>query len=174
MRYKINLLPPPQQSFIDKAIFFSYNYLRYILVITQMVVLGVFTYRFTVDQDIVDLKDRLRQKQEIVKVSKPLLAEGAVIDDKIRNIKSIISKQQETLDMISYYLSIYPEKISATHLTIQQNEVSLEGRTSDINVLQSFYKRLKDDNKFKSSELKNVEKTDTGYSFSMSLRMFQI
>jgi Tfp pilus assembly protein PilN len=116
----------------------------------------------------------LRQKQDIVKVSKPLLQEGAVVDEKIRNIKSVIVKQELTLSMLKYYLSIYPQQISATHLTILPDEIELEGITSDSVILQSFYQRLKDDKKFQQTELKNVEKTETGYSFVLSLKQFQI
>jgi len=172
MKYKINLLPPPQLSFIDKTVFFSYNYLRYILVFTQLVVLGVFTYRFTVDQDIVDLKDSLRQKQDIVKVSSPLLQQGAVVDDKIRNIKSVISKQDEFNQMIAYYLSVFPEKISATKLQIDSDKIYLEADTTDVNSIQSFYGRLKKDSRFKKLDLGSIQKTDSGYSFTLTLSSF--
>jgi dTDP-glucose pyrophosphorylase len=174
MRYKINLLPPPQLSTIDKAVYFSYNYLRYILVLTQLVVLGVFTYRFTVDQDIVDLKDTLRQKQEIVKVSQPLLNQGATVDNKVRNIKTVIGKQQDLSNMLSYYLSIFPEKISATRLTIQKDGIYLEGVTTDVTVLQSFYSRLQADKRFKHYELRNVQRTATGYTFILTLGKFEV
>ncbi|MEO6508395.1 MAG: hypothetical protein ABIO02_00425 [Patescibacteria group bacterium] len=173
MKYKINLLPPPQQSLIDKTVYFSYNYLRYILVFTQLVVLGVFTYRFSVDQQIVDLKDSLRQKQEIVKVSSPLLKQGAVVDDKIRNIKTVITKQDIYNEMISYYLSVFPEKITATQLSLLQGEIYLEGTTNDVGIIQIFYNRLKKDNRFGQLELRNIQKTAAGYSFNLTLRTFK-
>ncbi|PJB87766.1 hypothetical protein CO083_05355, partial [Candidatus Roizmanbacteria bacterium CG_4_9_14_0_8_um_filter_34_12] len=64
MKYKINLLLPKEKNWLDKVIYFGLNYLRYILVITQTVIIMVFFYRFKIDQEIVDLKDAVKQKQE--------------------------------------------------------------------------------------------------------------
>ena len=66
MKYKINLLLPKEKNWLDKVIYFGLNYLRYILVITQTVIIMVFFYRFKIDQEIVDLKDAVKQKQEII------------------------------------------------------------------------------------------------------------
>ena len=73
MRYKINLLEKKDIGLLDKLTFFSLNYLRYIIVITQLVVIGVFFYRFQIDQKIIDLKEGVEQKKEIVKIVLPLL-----------------------------------------------------------------------------------------------------
>ena len=44
MKYKINLITKRKEKAVDKVIYFVMNYLRYILVITQIVVIGVFFY----------------------------------------------------------------------------------------------------------------------------------
>ncbi|MDO8741626.1 MAG: hypothetical protein Q7J11_00595, partial [Candidatus Roizmanbacteria bacterium] len=61
MKYKINLLEKKETSLLDKLTFFGLNYLRYIIVITQLVVIGVFFYRFQIDQSIIDLKEGVNQ-----------------------------------------------------------------------------------------------------------------
>lgn len=172
MRYKINLFPPPKLSIIDKAVFFSYNYLRYILVITQLVVLGVFTYRFTVDQEIVDLKDKLRHKQGIVKISSPLLNHAALVDERMRNIKSVITKQDEFNEMVYYYLGLFPASFNANRITLSQNEIYLEGTTNDVLILQSFYNRLKKEDRFEMYELSNLQRKDVGYTFVLTVKNF--
>ena len=64
MKYKINLLSKRlnKQSFLKKLNYFTYNYLRYILVITQLVVMSVLFFRFSIDQRIIDLKDEIYQQ----------------------------------------------------------------------------------------------------------------
>ncbi len=172
MKYKINLFPTPKQTFLDRIIYFSFNYLRYILVITQLVVVGVFTFRFTVDQEIVDLKDKLKQKQDIVQVSSPLIKEGVIIDNKIKNVKDLLTKQKKFNDMLAYYLSVFPEEVVATSITIDDDQIILQGNTSDPTILQSYYNRLKKDQKFKDVQLRNLQKSDTGFTFSLSLKMY--
>ncbi len=57
MKYKINLLLKKEEGILDKIYIFLVNYLRYIIVITQFVVIGVFFYRLQVDQRVIDLKE---------------------------------------------------------------------------------------------------------------------
>ena len=108
MKYQINLFPPKELNFVDKAVYFSFNYLRYILVITQLVVISVFFYRFKIDQEIVDLKDSLQQKEEIVNVSNSLLRDVKGIDIKSRNIKTVITQQDNFRAMTDYFLAGFP------------------------------------------------------------------
>ena len=65
MKYKINLITRRKEKVVDKVIYFVMNYLRYILVITQIIVIGVFFYRFKIDQEMVDLQEAVQQKKEI-------------------------------------------------------------------------------------------------------------
>jgi len=87
MKYQINLLPKKEKDFVDRGIYFALHYLRYVLVLTQIVVIAVFFYRFQIDQEIIDLKDELTQKQEIVAVSAPLLSEAQVVDVKTKQTR---------------------------------------------------------------------------------------
>ncbi|QQR63494.1 hypothetical protein IPH70_03205 [Candidatus Roizmanbacteria bacterium] len=87
MTYKINLLSKQEMSLIDKTLYFFLNYLRYILVFTQIIVIGVLFYRFRIDQNIIDLKDSLDQKKEIVQAVKPLLDEAEKVNNQSIAIK---------------------------------------------------------------------------------------
>ena len=106
MKYKINLLPQKETTIAEKVMFFLLNYLRYIIVITQLVVIGVFFYRFQIDQKIIDLKESVMQKKEIVEIVLPLLNEASRIDQKSQEINKVIKKQQNFNEMLKYLLSI--------------------------------------------------------------------
>ena len=92
---------------MDKVFYFALNYLRYIIVITQLVVIAVFFYRFQIDQKIIDLKEAVDQKKEIVNIVLPLLKEAERIDKKTTEIDKIINNQNSFSSMISY-LSVEP------------------------------------------------------------------
>ena len=110
MKYKINLLTIHKEKPLDRVIYFTLNYLRYILVITQIVVIGVFFYRFKVDQEIVDLQDTIDQKKEIVLVSQPMIKLAKQNSFKLGQVEDIVKKQKNFLNSIDYVLSIFPEK----------------------------------------------------------------
>ncbi|MDO9027938.1 MAG: hypothetical protein Q7U68_03650, partial [Candidatus Roizmanbacteria bacterium] len=149
MRYKINLLEQKKTSFLDKLTFFGLNYLRYIIVITQLVVIGVFFYRFQIDQSIIDLKEGVDQKKEIIQIVLPLLNEAAKIDKKTLIIEKTIAKQENFSTMVNYFIASFPETITLTNMEIKDQSIKIVGDASNPQHLQTFYLLLKNDKKFK-------------------------
>ena len=172
MRYKINLLEKKDIGLLDKLTFFSLNYLRYIIVITQLVVIGVFFYRFQIDQKIIDLKEGVEQKKEIVKIVLPLLDEVAKIDKKTLIINETLLKQKKFSEMIDYFITSFPETISLTNMEVKNESIKITGDATNAQHLQAFYTLLKEENKFKMVSLQNIKKTETGYNFVLFLEKF--
>lgn len=172
MKYHINLFPKKELDIVDKAVYFAFHYLRYILVITQLVVIGVFFYRFKVDQEIVDLKDTLQQKKEIIEVSQPILKEVQAIDIKSGFASQLVQKQKLYQSMMSYFLGIFPQKLVLSSLEIQNNSVTFTGTTADVTSVQIFLARLRKDAKFKTVNLTTLKKSEAGYTFSFALNNF--
>lgn len=169
MKYKINLIEKKEVSLLDKLTFFGLNYLRYIIVITQLIVIGVFFYRFQIDQRIIDLRESVEQKKEIVKIVLPLLNEAVKIDKKTLIIEETLLQQKKFTGMIDYLITIFPETITLTNMEIKGESIKITGDSVNAQHLQSFYTLLKKENKFKIVNLKNIKKTETGYSFVLFL-----
>lgn len=172
MRYKINLLEKKEVGLLDKLTFFGLNYLRYIIVITQLVVIGVFFYRFQIDQRIIDLKEGVEQKKEIVKIALPLLNEALKIDKKTSIISETLLKQKKFNEMINYFIASFPETITLTNLEAKDSSITIKGDAENAQHLQAFYSLLKKENKFKTVNLQNIKKTETGYNFTLLLEKF--
>ena len=172
MRYKINLMQKKEISLLDRLTFFGLNYLRYIIVITQLIVIGVFFYRFQIDQRIIDLKEGVEQKQEIGKIVLPLLNEAVKINKKTQIIEDTLAQQKKFNRMFDYFMSTFPESIILTNLDIKGETIKIIGDASNPQHLQSFYSLLKRENKFKLVSLQSIRKTDIGYNFILLLGNF--
>jgi len=173
MKYKINLIRKKQESFFDSLIFFLLNYLRYILVITQIIVIAVFFYKFKVDQEIIDLKESVDQKKEIVSISQPLIKEAKALDLKMGYANKIITYQTKFGSTLVYFLGRFPESLWLTSLKITGDSIEAVGTGADANVIRFFYERLKKEKKFKKIDLLNVSKNMSGFSFLLKLSNFQ-
>ncbi|MFA5769896.1 MAG: PilN domain-containing protein [Patescibacteria group bacterium] len=171
MRYKINLLEKKSVGILDKLTFFGLNYLRYIIVITQLVVIGVFFYRFQIDQRIIDLKEGVEQKKEIVKIVLPLLNEVLKIDKKTAVISETIL-QKKFSEMVDYFMTSFPETIILTDMEIKGESIKITGDAGNAQHLQAFFALLKEEKKFKMVNLLSIEKTETGYNFILLLDKF--
>ncbi len=173
MKYKINLIGKKSTSFFDKVLYFFLNYLRYVLVITQLVVIGVLFFRFRIDQNIIDLKDSIDQKKEIVSVVKPILAETEKIKTREDTIRSILKDQDAFSNSLNYVFSLFPETATLTQVQAEEDSLLFIGVASNPQHLQAFYKRLKEEKKFAQTSLTDIKRVETGYNFTLNLGGFK-
>lgn len=174
MRYKINLLPEKKRDFLDKSIYFTLHYLRYVLVITQIVVISVFFYRFKIDQEIIDLKDELTQKQEIVAVSEPMLKQAEIIDLKTKQIREILVNQAQFSESFTYFLDTFPLLLTIKRLEIKSNTYTFDAITTDPEIIRSYVARLKLDKRFKEVAIGSIKRNDREFSAPFTLSDFQL
>lgn len=173
MKYGINLVGERKRDLLETVFYFFLNYLRYILVITQLVVIGVLFYRFSIDQSIIDLKETVDQKKEIVKTVSPLVAEVKKVDSQVTEIKKIVLQQDSQLKLLNYILSQFPASANLSQFLLDSDKVSLIGSSSNPKEIQLFYGKLKKDGKFASVNLANIQKAELGYLFTLELGGFK-
>lgn len=174
MKYKIDLKEKKEQSLSERIIYFALHYLRYIIVLTQLVVILVFFYRFRVDQQIIDSKEAVDQKKEIIQVASPLIEKAEAIDKKTKEIKDILSSQREMNTMFQYIFSVFPESLILKEIAYEKQVIKLKGIAIDPKQLQNFYNILKKENKFDIVDLSNIEKDEDGFSFVLKLENFNV
>lgn len=172
MKYYINLFPEKEKDAVDKIMYFAFHYLRYILVITQFVVICVFFFRFKVDQEIVDLKDGLQQKRQIIESTKSLLDEVAFLEVKTKSIGGIMKKQENFNSMYNYFVSSLPTDLVVTSLNFEPGLISCEGYSVNPATIQKFKDQLVAEKRFKTVNLESVRKSSTGFSFTLKLEQF--
>jgi Tfp pilus assembly protein PilN len=172
MKYQINLLPKREQTSIDKITYFALHYLRYILVITQLVAIGVFFYRFKVDQDIVDLKDTLTQKKAIVDNTQELLKSVKDIDTKIKNVKGLYTKQDHIEKEYLYVIAKVPPDIKVQTVSVDPDGIKFSGEALAIETVRLFYEQIREEKLFKLVNLSNINKSETGFTFDLTLSGF--
>lgn len=172
MKYAINLLPQKEAPLAEQLMYFSLNYLRYIIIITQLVVIGVFFYRFQIDQRIIDLKESVDQKKEIIQVVAPLLVEADTISKRTVKSENIIKEQSQFNQMINYFLSQFPASVTLNELKLDNETLKIFGSAIDLRQLEAFYSLLKSDKKFSTVNLQDIKKTEAGYIFTLELSKF--
>lgn len=170
-KYQINLLPRRKKPNIltDKLIFFALHYLRYIIIVTQIIVIGVFFYRFWIDQQVINLKESINQKQEIIRITLPMVKEAQALEEKITVIKKILDKQKQFTAHFDYIVSIVPESISIKTLNLASDTIKIEGESTNINSIRTIFERLKRDQKFTNVVLSNVTKAVNLFTFSIDI-----
>lgn len=173
MKYQINLIYSKKEEQTKKIFYFIYHYLRYILVITQIIVIFVFFNKIKYDQEIIDYQETISQQKEIINVSKPLTKEYLLIKKKVDKIEFLTRQQELIIDQITYLLSIFPKGIILSNMEYKEGSLIIIGSTNDPLLVKAFYSKLKKDNIFQNVVLKNIEKKEFNYNFIMILSDFK-
>jgi Tfp pilus assembly protein PilN len=172
MKYYINLFPQKEKDLVDRITYFAFHYLRYILVITQFVVICVFFFRFKVDQEIVDLKDGLQQKRQIIVATSGLLEQVEALDEKTKTVKEIVDEQERFAAMYSYFVDSIPPEVVITALTFNPDTIHCEGYARNPGTIQDLRLQLEREKRFETIDLSNIRKSEEGFTFTLDLADF--
>lgn len=174
MKYHVNLVSREEMSTVDKTLYFFLNYVRYILVITQLTVIGVLFFRFKIDQSIIDLKDSIDQKKEIIKVFQPSFQEAVKVNTQLTAVQKIINDQTLQNQSIDYLLRRFPRDVFLRRLDLNDGTYTLSGTTLNSQVLRDYYALLRQEKRFKDVELSNIKRDENGYVFTLKVAKFTL
>lgn len=173
-RYSINLIPKQKKTLLDKVMFFLLHYFRYIIVLTQIIVISVFFARFSLDQEIVDLKESFADKQAILEITKPLIEEAEAYVVKQNNVKSILEAQNQFMNDFTYVLSIVPQDTILTNLQKDKDSILVRGKSRSILSVKRFFIRLVKDSRFLNVKVIELTGNSTiGYTFGLDMILNQ-
>ncbi|HLL61274.1 MAG TPA: PilN domain-containing protein [Candidatus Nitrosocosmicus sp.] len=168
-KININLLPKREQSLINRVIYFGLHYLRYIIVITQIVVISVFFYRFKIDQRIIDLKESVEQKEEIFKITQPLIDDARYIEKRSTFISKVLADQTNFYEDSQFIFSNIPTEIILDSFDINSESIKLTGVSNSINRIRHLSERISKGKQYRDVKISKVEKEITGYSFIITI-----
>lgn len=174
MRYEINLFPKREVALVSKTQYFASHYLRYILVLTQFVVICVFFYRFSIDQQIIGEKEKLAQKRAIIAATKPLRDEMNKTQKSIKSVQSIFGTQDKWKSKMNYLLSVFPVGVTLTSLKDEGDTLRFTAVAKSPEIIKKMYGRILADKRFLKVQFGTFTiKNKTEYQFDMVLDQYK-
>ena len=126
---KINLLPKDEfdRSFLGKFLKWALTVGRYIVIGTELVVIGSFLARFSLDRQVTDLNEAIAQKQAIIDSFGTLEADARSIQARLVVIGDVSEDQLKVAEFLDKTSSFTPVDVVYTVLGFSQDEVTLSG-----------------------------------------------
>lgn len=172
IKIKINLLTKEgEASFIDRLVFFLLHYLRYIVVLTQITVIVVFFFRIMIDQEIIDLEEKINEKEEIIRISKFLIEDGKKYDFALKQVKIITDSQKNSNDYLNITFSSIPKGVWLENFTMTKEKISLSGFSRDPFLVRYLEQQLKKEERFDNVSVEKIIKLDFGYQFIINVKI---
>ncbi|OGG26259.1 hypothetical protein A2960_04755 [Candidatus Gottesmanbacteria bacterium RIFCSPLOWO2_01_FULL_39_12b] len=150
------------ESFSGQIISWAFTYGRYIIIITQIVVLSVFFLRFKLDRDHTDLKETVVQKQALIESVSNTEAEIRSIQTKLSHIRQLTTNQDAFLKVLRFFQENTPKDTVFLNLKITADKVSFKATAENLRSFNFFLRRLQQENKFKEVILDDIIRRPDG------------
>ena len=153
----INLLRSTQAQFWDKFLQWALTVGRFLIILTETVALSAFVYRFTLDRQIIDLADSIKEKQIIVSLYKDAEPRYRNLHERLTFVEKTASAEDAKTALLKEFVSLAQGHVAYQSLTIGEKTVDMEVSTNSTGSLSEFLQGVKSLPEVKSVNISRVE-----------------
>lgn len=154
----INLFRNKKTPFIDRFMDWALTIGRLIVILTEVIALLTFFYRFSLDEKLIDLHSLIKQKQTIVSFQKQDEDKYRNLQDRITLASDYSQKIIKTNKVILDIINLIPQGIKINDLNFNKDRMTINLDMSSASLLKNFVDPLKSYSEVKSVSIDNIEK----------------
>lgn len=153
----INLLPNQGESFTTKFFNWALSIGRLLIILTEMVALATFLYRFGLDAQIVDLHDKITEESYVVANFHTAETTFRDLQDRLAVIKRYGAIGQTTTGIFSQITQMGLGKVTFKDITVTTQSAKIEVESPSSSTLSQFVDSLKNDPSVTSVSIDKVQ-----------------
>ncbi len=165
----INLFKGKNVGFMDRFIKWALSAGRLIVILTEIVALSAFLYRFSLDRQLIDLSDKIKQESAILTLLKNNESKYRNLQERLKLAHDLTINAQTFMLTFEEFVSHVPTDMSLNTVNFSNSAITMNGSVRTINSLTSFIKVLKEDPKVKSTKLDKLENKISSSTILFSL-----
>lgn len=150
------------ESFSGQVLSWALTYGRYIIILTQIVVLSVFFLRFKLDRDHTDLKESTTQKAAIIESVADLEANIRHVQGRLANIRQISTNQDGLLKALLFFQDNIPSDISFSTLNLTNEKISFGATAGSLRSFSFLLAELQKNERFSEVTLDEILRRPDG------------
>lgn len=153
----INLLPKKNDAFLTQFLGWSLTIGRLLVIVTETLALSVFLYRFSIDMQIIDLHDKIKNASIIVSNFKE--GEDAYRDlhARLSFAKEYDNKKDKKLIVLQDIIEMGAGKVTFKSIIVNSEGVQIEARAQSARLLSVFTNQLKNYQEITNVSVERVE-----------------
>ncbi len=170
----INLLTAEirPQSQWDRIYAWTANTAKYIIIITELIVLGAIAYRFVLDSQISALDSEIEAQKELLDQRAP---EEARVRELIVGMKSLNELENDSFSLAYYYTqlqSLIPPGVNVRTVTLDISSSAMSGQVTSYDTLLQLENNLKSATETFSNVTVSANQTaGSGINFSVNFKI---
>lgn len=153
----INLFKDRKKNFFDRFIKWALTVGRIVVILTEGVALAAFLYRFSLDQQLIDLNDKIVQKQAIVKLLKNNEDIFRNLQDRLTTAKKLTQSGKDVTELTNSILNFSSSDFIVNNFFFSGNQIKIDASTQSVSSLTSFVNTLRNNSKIASVSIDKIE-----------------
>jgi len=153
----INLVGDKQISVFDRFMNWALTIGRLIIIITEIIAIVAFLYRFSLDDKLVSLHTDIKLKQDIVSALKNDENKYRNLQDRIAVATIFSTKGIRTNQTIVDIKNMIPDQINLDNLIFNKDQISMNINVPSASALSNFVDSLKSYPEVNSISIDNIE-----------------
>lgn len=175
---QINLLPLEdfEKQPLGKFVLWALSVGRWVVIITDIIVICAFLSRFKLDQDKANIDEKIKVKQGIIQSLKPTEVEFRSLQKRLIEIKNFQAKQANVVPLVSALAQVLPADVILSNFSYLDGEIRTSGVALSEEGLGKFLAGLVNSPTLTDISLSSVNRKqdDPGINFSLTAKIATI
>lgn len=138
----INLLGP-NTSFVDRFVNWALTIGRVVVILTEVIALSAFLYRFSLDRQLIDIHSKIKQEQAVVSYLKANEDTYRNLQNRLSLAQSLSQQNKDQIKILGDVVAFAPSNFTFNAISLQQDRLKLSINTGLVTSLSYFVKSLK-------------------------------
>jgi hypothetical protein len=163
--HKINLLPGKENTVLIEFLNWALSIGRLLIILVETLALGTFLYRFTIDYQIVDLKDDVQRQRAFVSSYKSHEEIYRNFNARLELLKKLDAQSGNNPKILQDIIEMGKGYVTFQSIHLSSTEIQVEAKASTLPPLTAFVNSLKAYPKVTSVSIDKVENKTSSAEF---------
>lgn len=158
-RRAINLLPRDSFESSQMGIVLSWllSFGKWAVIITQLIVMGAFLWRFSLDRELTDLKKSIAKNVAVIKSYEQIERDFVLTQKRLATAKTVIAQQKAITEELSTLASVTPLDVWYEKLTITPTSTTLAAYSRSLPGFSQFLSAIQRDTRYSSVSVARIQ-----------------
>lgn len=164
----INLLKK-EEGRIDRFIDWSLTIGRIVVILTEAIAFSAFIYRFSLDRQLIDLNQQIKQKQQVLLTFKTSEGTYRNLQTRLSDIAQLNNQASQLSKVLYDIVALAPSDFIITSFALSQTGITLQASTPSTDSLSQFINGLKTYSKINAVSVDKIENKTTSSLLFVSI-----
>ena len=143
---------------------------RWIVIVTELIVILAFLSRFKLDRDLTNLNETVKQKQAVVIASSEFEKEFRFLQKRLSTIEGLKKSQIEAGQILDVFAQLTPRGVQLSNFSLADKKVSLTATADSEFTLAAFLNSLKQSPKIEKLAISKIS-TDAEHGLRINFNL---